>query len=303
MMESFKKSNSSYRYFVCEADGRRWMYHIRLNGLKGRDGTFYDPPPGSGGDIRDACRARAAEASDFQRMNLEPGTFFPRVWRGPAGSTAPLADVNEETRAIVATSVLVERMKQVFRVVEPNRSNLGTYGHEIRNLLLLAAMDAEANFKAILTANGYEVFDDKGRPRKKWALRDYQKLSEPMRLWSYRVELAGYPELGPVEPFAAWAPKASSKVLTWWADYNKTKHDRDASFARGTLDNAISAVAANAVLLWAQFGTLEGRQGAGSNIAAELNLDVTDPLPDDFLYVPRPDMRWEKTTLKASGVI
>ena len=51
--------------------------------------------------------------------------------------------------------LLLAKMQDIFETVEPSPSNLQTYGHKIRELLLLAAMEVEASWAAVLKANGY----------------------------------------------------------------------------------------------------------------------------------------------------
>jgi|SRR5271165_4559042 len=128
---------------------------------------------------------------------------------------------------------LIEQFKQVCQTVHPEGDNLKTFGHDIRNLLILACTEVEAQWKNILIKNSY--------PRVHHAnIRDdYVKLLHAMKLDAYEVELTWYPWIGSVAPFADWATSGS---LAWYSDYNKVKHDRMGSFEKATLRNAMKAV-------------------------------------------------------------
>lgn len=63
-----------------------------------------------------------------------------------------------------------------------------------------------------------------------------------------------YPDLPATSPFSGWNAMRSTRSLTWYDDYNGTKHDRESNFGRATLRSAIDSVCAVAVMLCAQFG-------------------------------------------------
>lgn len=82
-----------------------------------------------------------------------------------------MVDTNALTQSFVALKLLLTKMQDVFETVEPGQRNIQTYGHKIRELLLLAAMEVEASWTAVLRANGYA----EQRPTTK----DYVKLLAP----------------------------------------------------------------------------------------------------------------------------
>lgn len=49
---------------------------------------------------------------------------------------------------------LARKLETICQTVQPSEKNLDVYGHEIRNLLILAATEAEMHWRGILTANG-----------------------------------------------------------------------------------------------------------------------------------------------------
>jgi hypothetical protein len=133
---------------------------------------------------------------------------------------------------------------------------MSTYGHEVRNLLVLACTEVEAQWKAILTANHYQAT---GR----FNTNDYIKLLLPLHLADYSARSAQFPWMAAEKPFAGWDASQATGSLPWYDAYNAVKHDREANFSRATLSHAFTAVAACHILLIAQgagpiaFGTPE----------------------------------------------
>ena len=127
-------------------------------------------------------------------------------------------------------------MQDIFETVEPSPSNLQTYGHKIRELLLLAAMEVEASWAAVLKANGYAG----GR----FTTNDYVKLLAPMRLDSFSLTLRSYPDFPGFTPFKDWDTAQPTKSLEWYDAYNKAKHDREQNLGVATLERAVHAVGA-----------------------------------------------------------
>jgi hypothetical protein len=182
--------------------------------------------------------------------NLFLGEYYPRIHR-PCSTSFPyeIPTYPEITEtSAVAVDVLIERMDHLFRVIEPDTANTNAYGHEIRNLLLLASMEVEAAWAAVLRANNYP------NANRKWTTTDYIKLLNPLHLSEYELKLTSYPKVPPLTPFATWATSQPTQSLAWYHAYNQTKHDREQAFAAATLKHAINAVAAAVILFYAQFG-------------------------------------------------
>jgi len=128
-------------------------------------------------------------------------------------------------------------------------TNGNAYGHEIRQLLILACTEVENLLKRVLVSNGYPA-----PPKGRWTTNDYVKVESPLRLSFYSSELVRYPEYPPIDPFHGWDPAQPTNSLDWYEVYNKVKHDRGGIFKLATFSHAITAVAAVHVLLTAQFG-------------------------------------------------
>lgn len=173
-----------------------------------------------------------------------PGRSYPRIYRPGVPAVSPKHCVLRDG-AVQAARVLFRRLRELLEFIEPRGKNLNAYGHETRNLLLLASNEVESAWTAVLRENKYARNGN-------WTVKDYVKLAVPMRLPEWEVALIGHPHVPPMRPFAAWS---TTHVLPWYQAYNKTKHDRESDFGRATLQNCIEALAGVFVMVSAQFGT------------------------------------------------
>jgi len=198
-------------------------------------------------------KLRASIQHDLHELRLPPASFFPRIARPSRFTRSLISPCYRDWQDVIATSkgqflALMRSLEDICRVVHPEALNFGVYGHETRNLLLLASMEVEAQWKGILRANGIE-----GRNT-----ADYIKLSEPLNLMQYAVTYPSYPWLSEIKPFRDWTDGPNpTQRLPWYSAYNATKHDRENSFREASLENVLNAVAACFVMLIAQFGEHE----------------------------------------------
>lgn len=167
-------------------------------------------------------------------------------------------------------SILVTNIKSIFHSVEPDQNNIGVYGHLVRNTLLLAAMEFENECKGVLTANGYTP---SGGPTR-WSTADFIKVLNPLRLTEYELQLGYYPAIQPRSPFVGWNDQAPTQSLPWYDAYNAVKHDRESNFHRATMEHAIDAVCACAIMLAAQYRLIRNWK---------------DQIGDFFLFRKHPD--------------
>lgn len=209
----------------------------------------------------------------FHRLDLPAGAYYPRMARpsdGDPGASPGYYPGEDEAKDTIAKgrtqlTVLVRLLERICQTVHPEGANFASYGHDIRNLLILAATEAEAHWRGILQANGVS--------KKHFNTKHYAELGPAMRLPEFAISMSSYPWLAPVRPFARWTAKDQGQgPLGWYQAYNKTKHDRDGDFAEATLGNAIEAVCACVVMMVAQFG-LERALGDGSLLIATFVLD------------------------------
>lgn len=197
-------------------------------------------------------------ARDWQRCEFDPGVHHPRIWRGEL-SPGPREYEREWSSCYGAVSSLVRRMVEIFRFIEPRDGNLDAFGHETRQLLIIAATEVEASWRSILVANGYQS----GATDLRLSTNDYAKLADPLKLREWALQLNAYPDAGEFAPFATWDVTRPTKSLAWYDAYNSVKHDRDTSFAAGNVRAAITAVSAAYILVLAQFGEVDNRHFLG----------------------------------------
>jgi hypothetical protein len=199
----------------------------------------------------------------IQPMNIPPGRYFPRMARPnhqhPGDFPMPFYPgdfAHERASASIQIATLADRLRVCFQVVGPSEPNFGVFGGEFRNILLLAATEVEAQWKAILRANGY----DAKKANSRWSTKDYHKLEAALRLSDYAIEFPEYPWLQPVAPFRGWSPPNTTGSIPWYDAYNLVKHDREQHGHQATLIRSLEAVAAVVVMGVAQFGITFVRQ-------------------------------------------
>ena len=91
--------------------------------------------------------------------------------------------------------------------MQPSTKTLDVYGHEIRNLLILAATEVEMHWRGILTANGSST--------SKFNTNEYIKLADALRLVDYAITFLDFPDLQLIRPFAGWSKADPTKSLGW----------------------------------------------------------------------------------------
>lgn len=190
------------------------------------------------------------------KMRLQPGQYHPRIWRGAyrrgfngCDRLNPLGVYAQTyTRSIVAAESLFSEVKELFRVVEPELENFRSYGHKVRELLILLCTEIEACWAGVLKANDMEA-QAKGR----FTTKNYIHVCDPLRLTEWKVRLKDY-RLIDFQPFRYWNLLLPTFSLPWYYAYNKVKHDRELYFSRGTLENVLQAAAALHIMQVAQFG-------------------------------------------------
>lgn len=131
-------------------------------------------------------------------------------------------------------------LEETFLNVEPNQENINVYGMNFRNILMLTCTEVEIHLTRLLRLNGYI--------KDRLNTRDFVKLKRFMN-FDYVVNVMGYDQLKPYEPFDGWNELEPSQSLGWYDAYNKVKHDRINNLQRATLSNCLNAMGALRILL------------------------------------------------------
>jgi len=179
----------------------------------------------------------------------KPGTVYKRIYR-PVVYGSYIRAINQEklTQSFISLRILLNKLEELFETIEPSKANLPAYGYKIREILLLACMEVESSWAAVLKENKYPVSPDKLNTN------DYVKLNNVMLLDNYSLCLQHYPDFPTFMPFKDWGATEPTESLAWYAAYNKTKHDREENLKLATLDNTVTAVGAAVIMFHAQFG-------------------------------------------------
>lgn len=209
--------------------------------------------------LRDALRSVPMLTDDdflLHRMLLPPGAHYPRIARPndqhPHEAPGACPDFWSAPNIVVGSlnqvRFLVEMLNVIFQAVHPVADNMACFGSSIRNLLILACTECEAQWRGVLQANGHSATSQN------FTTKDYVKLLPAMRLNEYAVKLNHYPWLPEVAPFSNWNTSKPTQTIGWYDDYNAVKHDRENAFHRANLESAINAIAAVWIMVAAQFG-------------------------------------------------
>lgn len=232
----------------------------RLGTDRSLPGAFFEALPGQ--TVLDAIRQGASDwfgpngANPFHRIDLGEGQYYPRIARPyamglssqRAYNPTASADVDLLEMSIGQLIALTAQLDRICQTVHPVPENLDVYGHDIRNLTILACTEVEAHWRGVLVANGVDASARLTRI-------DYVQLASAMRLGEYSVRLFRYPWLRPIAPFAGWGTTNKPlHGLRWYDAYNAVKHDRENEFHQSALRHALSAITACYVMIAAQFG-------------------------------------------------
>ena len=231
----------------------------------------------------------------IEQPELDAGHFYPRIWRRASeierhGEPLPRVEDTQDLGSFVNSleqiECLFDDLSSIFRVVHPAKDNLDSYGGAIRDIIILACTEVEAQWKGVLEAHNVKASG------KHYNTTDYVKLLPVMKLDRYKVALVRYPRIAPTAPFEGWNVSAPTTSLLWYDAYNNVKHDREAKFSEASLRHAIEAVAACLVLLAAQFGVEALNRHRLKNLFEFKDRPRWEP--KEWYYQPVPGQRWAR---------
>lgn len=189
------------------------------------------------------CESINIDVLDLVELE-NPGLFFSRINRGNFQFNYMGDSYYQEIRAYQA---IQNSLDSLLYVVEPSITNFESYGHKIRELLILACTEVEYLLLRVLMENGY--------PQKKtYKTTDYIHCLPILKLNEYNVILGQYPNLKVFQPFANWSNHSPTQTLEWYDAYNSVKHNRGGSLKNANFKNLLNAIAAIHILLEAQYG-------------------------------------------------
>lgn len=240
--------------------------------------------------IDDIYKKRGFKIVDVQVSRFNLNDKNRRVWRGIIGDGSSQAltphhgltheDYKFKITAARNASLLFSSFGDIFSFVEPSTDNYPTYSLRLRELLILACTEIEANFIGVLKANSV-------RPtRKNWSTVDYVKLVEVLKLKSWSVVLKFRSDVGSTHPYESWSNDMPTKTLPWFEAYNAVKHDAIHSLPQASFKHVYEAMSALYILHLAQWGP---------NVFENLQL------PTPFVYVEFPEFDVNEIPVLAAG--
>jgi len=240
-----------------------------------------------------------AGENPFHQLALGPGQYYSRIARPIGGQTfwCPGTSVEKNVTAVAGgqLTALTQQLSRICQTVHPTAETFNTFGHDIRNLLILACTEVEAHWRGVLLKN--QLLKDR------YSTNDYCALRSIMKLDEYAVNFPHFPWLNDLRPFEGWGRTGKpSQDLTWYDAYNAVKHNREAEFKRATLGNAFAAVSACAVMMLAQYGDMKYSIGQRPEVTSffAFSLRPSWSLSDEYIF-PYSAKGWVPVPFDFSG--
>lgn len=176
----------------------------------------------------------------------------------------------QDGRRYIRAAMLIESdLVRLFEYIEADAKNFPCYSFQIHSLIVRTCIEIEANFRAILSENGYKKSGN-------WNITDFRKVESTHRLSEYRVKVPDFTDGSHFfVPFSGWMEAPQPE---WYTTYNSVKHDRHHAFASANFETLLNAVSALFALLASQFHT-EGL------VAGKDYLSLAEAWDDGFVSV------------------
>ncbi|MBS7327929.1 MAG: hypothetical protein KIG68_04155 [Oxalobacter sp.] len=213
----------------------------------------------------------------------EVGTIINHVWRpGLCLNINEALDIDngEKSRAKRELKILIEKLHEILMYIEPDPICLQSYGHKIRELLILACTECENTWTAYIRLSGNK--------KQRLTTNEYIALKDKLFLAEYRIKFLNHPITIDLEPFKLWNVKKPTESLSWYNAYNQTKHNREDFFNKATLENCLNAIAANIVLFCVRYSPYDLNEE--SDLCSKLineyfSIELSNPNIASF-YIP-----------------
>ncbi|MCK1676361.1 MULTISPECIES: hypothetical protein [unclassified Bradyrhizobium] len=187
---------------------------------------------------------------------------FRGIADGPNSGYSSLAYILDRDYArdaehyVRALTLIQDDLRSIFEYVEPSAECMSAYSFRIHSLFMRTCIEIEANFKVILAENNCS------RSGRQLNMVDYRRVDATHHLSSYEVMLPIWSGSPPtLRPFEQWrplrglpSPHGKGVPISWYQDYNTSKHDRHDAFKKANLKNLILSVAGLLVIVTSQFG-------------------------------------------------
>lgn len=161
---------------------------------------------------------------------------------------------------IQQVNILIRELVTVFEYFNPSEEHNEVYGIKLRNIILLACMEVEVHWKALLLNNGYQLPSN----------RSYQNTTDYVKLKKFinfeaKIKLRYYQVYPEINPFKNWDSSAPTTSIPWYDSYNKIKHNRQENISLATLKNAIDSLSALLILMLIRYNYNSVKENVDSN--------------------------------------
>src|SRR5258708_34620717 len=162
---------------------------LGVTNAEGGAGTYFKAQPGE--TIWDTLKKQTPWFLDgdnpFHETRLRPGDYYPRMARPTeqlldgAPECSPGATLEPDFVAMGRgqLAVLTRQLDRICQTVHPVPATFSTFGHDIRNLLIISCTEVETHWRGVLQANGAK--------KSRYTTRDYVLLRSAMKLDDYAV--------------------------------------------------------------------------------------------------------------------
>ncbi|TKG18157.1 hypothetical protein FCV84_06810 [Vibrio breoganii] len=253
---------------------------VGLTAIEGKNGTLND------------WVTRVFGAQDIQPLQLNIEDSVENIWRPSLFYSEDIHDALkvspfEQRSAEQALRVLIEKLDELLLYIEPDQNGLRAYGHKSRELLILACTEVENLWTSIFKNSGIPPQNNR-----MYTTQDYVKLLSKACLNEFEITFKNYDGLRKFVPFSQWNVAQPTQSLNWYDAYNKTKHDRNASFSEATLENVLDAISANIAMFCAKFspfGLINDNNALSSLINQHFQISLNGSDPSTY-YIPKIDL-------------
>lgn len=232
---------------------------------------------------------RVFGAQDIQPLLLPIGDSVESIWRPSLYYSQDIQqalniDPFEQRSAEQALRVLIEKLDDILLYIEPDQNGLNAYGHKSRELLILACTEVENLWTSI-----FRKANIPPQNSRMYTTQDYVRLLPKACLNEFEITFRNYSGLRKFQPFANWTAAQPTQSLSWYDAYNKTKHDRSASFNAATLENVMDAITANIAMFCAKYGPFSlfhDNNTLSSLVNQHFYISLKDSDPSTY-YIPK----------------
>lgn len=242
-------------------------------------GVTYTQKPGLITDIINSNNP----SSNITSSKIDVGSVKKHVWRpGLSVHIEQALNITPEefNRSKRELRILIEKLKDILLYIEPCDNSMASYGHKLRELLILTCTAIESYWLSYLKFAAPDI----RRP----STNDYVKLKDMLLLDTYKINFINHPYSLEFKPFGGWDKERPTQTLSWYDDYNKTKHDSLLNFDKANLKNCIQSIGALIVMQCVRFSpekVLSGQEITAQLINEHFTISLDNPPLEEF-YIP-----------------